>query len=111
MKLKGIIVDADFCIKVGASPKYRYLERVLTGLADKVYIHKIVYDEIMIPACAKEQIDFLRKQGIIEILDENILKSHRTSSISRCISVFGKGNDKSEKTEKKSRRDLFSGNS
>ncbi|HIZ66442.1 MAG TPA: hypothetical protein H9809_11200 [Candidatus Blautia pullicola] len=73
MKLKGIIVDADFCIKVGASPKYRYLERVLTGLADKVYIHKIVYDEIMIPACAKEQIDFLRRKGIIEILDENIL--------------------------------------
>ena len=73
MKLKGIIVDADFCIKVGASPKYRYLERVLTELADKVYIHKIVYDEIMFPACAKEQIDSLRKQGIIEILDENSL--------------------------------------
>ena len=44
MKMKGIIVDADFCIKVGASPKYRYLERVLPELAEKVYIHKIVYD-------------------------------------------------------------------
>jgi len=57
MKMKGIIVDADFCIKVGASPKYRYLERVLPELAEKVYIHKIVYDEVMVPVCAKEQID------------------------------------------------------
>lgn len=49
MKLKGIIIDADFCIKLGASPKYRYLEKVLTELADKVYIHRIVYDEILAP--------------------------------------------------------------
>lgn len=27
MKLKEIIIDADFCIKIGASSKYRYLER------------------------------------------------------------------------------------
>lgn len=53
MKLEGIIVDADFCIKVGASPKYCYLEIVLMELADKVYIHKTVYDEILVPACAK----------------------------------------------------------
>lgn len=74
MKLKGIIVDADFCIKVGASPKYRYLEKVLTELAEKVYIHKIVYDEIIIPACAKEQIITLSKQGVLEIVDESSLK-------------------------------------
>lgn len=67
MKLKGIIVDADFCIKIGASPKYRYLEKVLTELADKVYIHRTVYDEIMVPACAKEQIDYLNEQGILEV--------------------------------------------
>ena len=73
MKMKGIIVDADFCIKVGASPKYRYLERVLPELAEKVYIHKIVYDEVMVPVCAKEQIDSLIKQGILEIMDESKL--------------------------------------
>lgn len=75
MKLKGIIVDADFCIKVGASPKYRYLEKVLIELADKVYIHKVVYDEILTPICAKEQIDLLRKQGVLELLDENNLNN------------------------------------
>lgn len=74
MKLKGIIVDADFCIKIGASPKYRYLEKVLTELADKVYIHRTVYDEIMVPACAKEQIDYLNEQGILEVVDEKSLK-------------------------------------
>lgn len=53
MKLERIIVDADFCIKIGASPKYRYLERILPELAETVYIHKKVYDEIIFPACAK----------------------------------------------------------
>ena len=74
MKMNRIIIDADFCIKVGASPKYRYLERILTELADKVYIHKIVYSEILVPACAREQIDSLKAQGIIEVLDENSLE-------------------------------------
>ena len=73
MKLERIIVDADFCIKIGASPKYRYLERILPELAETVYIHKKVYDEIIFPACAKEQIDVLRKQGVLEIIDENSL--------------------------------------
>ncbi len=71
--MREIIVDADFCIKVGASPKYRYLEKVLTELADKIYIHKIVYDEIMVPVCAKEQIDSLKKKGLLEIVDESCL--------------------------------------
>jgi len=75
MKLKGIIVDADFCIKLGASPKYRYLEKVLTELADKVYIHRIVYDEILAPICAKEQIDSLMKSGKLELIDESNLES------------------------------------
>lgn len=75
MKLRGIIVDADFCIKVGASPKYRYLEKVLMELSDKIYIHKAVYDEIMVPACAKEQIDSLIQSGVLEVLDEEKLES------------------------------------
>lgn len=74
MKLKGIIIDADFCIKLGASPKYRYLEKVLTELADKVYIHRIVYDEILAPICAKEQVDSLMKSGKLELIDESCLE-------------------------------------
>lgn len=73
MKLKGIIVDADFCIKVGASPKYRYLERVLPELAHKIYIHRVVYEEILTPVCVKEQIDSLRERGVLELIDESSL--------------------------------------
>ena len=73
MKFKRIIVDADFCIKVGASQKYRYLERLLPELAEKAYIHRIVYDEIMVPACAKEQINMLVQQRVLEIVDEKIV--------------------------------------
>ena len=79
MKLSEIIVDADFCIKVGASSKYRYLERVLPALADKAYIHRAAYDEVLIPACAKEQIDSLKLQGALELLDENSLSQSETS--------------------------------
>ena len=75
MKLKEVIVDADFCIKVGVSSKYRYLEKVLPSLANKVYIHKIAYDEVMIPACAKEQLDSLKNLGILIIVDERTLSS------------------------------------
>nr|WP_302134323.1 hypothetical protein [uncultured Schaedlerella sp.] len=75
MKFKRIIVDADFCIKVGASQKYRYLERLLPELAEKAYIHRIVYDEIMVPACAKEQINMLVQQRVLEIVDENNLEA------------------------------------
>lgn len=73
MKLKEILIDADFCIKVGASSKYRYLERVLKELTDKIFIHKTVYDEIIVPVCVREQIDSLKRQGILEIVDESSL--------------------------------------
>ena len=73
MALKEIIVDADFCIKIGASAKYRYLERLVPILANKSFIHRIAYDEIIIPGCAKEQLDTLIKQRQLEILDENSL--------------------------------------
>lgn len=69
MKLKAVIVDADFCIKVGSSSKYRYLERLLPEMAEKVYIHKTVYEEILYPLSAKKQLDALREQGILHLLD------------------------------------------
>jgi len=36
-------------------------------------MHRVVYDEIMIPRCAKQQIDFLIEQNVIELIDENSL--------------------------------------
>lgn len=73
MKLKSVIVDADFCIKIGSSSKYRYLERLLPEMAENVYMHKTVYEEILYPLCVKEQIDFLRKQNALSLLDESEL--------------------------------------
>ena len=72
---KEIIIDADFCIKVGASVKYRYLEKLLPLLAGKVYFHKIVFDEILTPSSAIEQINTLIKQGLIEIINVDDLDS------------------------------------
>jgi len=59
MKFKQMILDADICIKIGGNSKYRYLEIIFPAIAEKIYMHKAVYDEIMIPACAKEQVDTL----------------------------------------------------
>jgi hypothetical protein len=36
-------------------------------------MHRIVYDEIMIPRCAKQQVDCLIEQKVIELIDENSL--------------------------------------
>lgn len=73
MKYQKIIVDADICIKIGSSEKYRFLENFFPLLADKIYMHRVVYAEIMSPNCAKQQVDSLIKKQIIEIVDENSL--------------------------------------
>jgi len=72
MKQETIIIDADFCIKVGGSSKYPYLEKVLPEIAEKVYVHKYVYEEeILTPASAKAQLEALKKQGILEVISED----------------------------------------
>jgi len=73
MKLDKIIVDADICIKLGTSEKYLLLEKLLPLIAENIYIHPIVYDEIRYPFCAKSQIEKLIEAGIIEIIGENSL--------------------------------------
>lgn len=73
MKFNSIILDADICIKLGGSPKYRFLEILIPLIAEKVYMHKEVYDEIMMPACAKEQVNLLIQNGTIQLIDEEQL--------------------------------------
>lgn len=65
-----IIVDADFCIKLGASEKYRYLERLLPLLADKIYIHETVNDEVKTP---RGQLESLISDGTVTVLSEKDL--------------------------------------
>lgn len=73
MKLEKIIIDADICIKMGGSTKYRYLEILLPIIAENIYMHKVVYDEIMMPTSAKEQVDILIQKGKLELIDEEQL--------------------------------------
>lgn len=47
-----IMVDADLCIKLGGSNKYRYLYDILPLVADKIYMHTYACEEVMMPPSA-----------------------------------------------------------
>lgn len=73
MVYKKVIVDADLCIKLGLFENLNYLERLLPLLADDVYIHEAVYDEIR---TNKAQINRLISSGKLKILYEKDLSSN-----------------------------------
>lgn len=73
MRYEKLIVDADICIKIGASSKYRYLEKLLPAIAKNLYMHIDVYSEVMSPISAKEQVDNLLESKQINLLDEKYL--------------------------------------
>ncbi|WP_026495687.1 hypothetical protein [Butyrivibrio sp. WCD3002] len=50
--IKEMIVDADLCIKLGGSDKYRYLYDVLPLVAEKIYMHTHAHGEVMMPPSA-----------------------------------------------------------
>ena len=89
MKLKQMIIDADICIKLGSSSKYRYVENLFPAIAGKIYMHKVVYDEIMVPAYAKEQVDTLIQKGILEIIDEEQLSDIERSIYNATYKILG----------------------
>lgn len=65
-----IIVDADLCNKLGDSNTYPYLCILLPLIADKIFIHQIVYDEILQSKSTKEQIERLITDRCMFIVDE-----------------------------------------
>ena len=66
-----IIVDADFCIKLGKIEKYPLLQEVLILLAKKIYIHSYVLnEEILIPENARKQLDNLHVDKKIIIVNK-----------------------------------------
>ena len=69
--LQQIIVDTDLCLKLGGSEKYRLLELILPLVAEKIYIHTCVYEEILTPHIVHEQIDTLMHAGLITLVDES----------------------------------------
>lgn len=76
MKLKQVILDADMCIKIGAyeNRQFKFIEMIIPKITEKAYLYKYVYNhEILNPKNSKIQVDNLIKDGIIQILDEDIL--------------------------------------
>lgn len=45
--VEKIILDADICLKIGGSGKYRLLYELVPSLAENAYIHKTTYNEIL----------------------------------------------------------------
>lgn len=74
MKYDKIILDTDICIKIGNYEKVKFLEMIIPKIAQKTYMHRYVYEnELLTPKNAKDQIDNLIRENIIEILDEEKL--------------------------------------
>jgi len=71
--IEKLIIDADVCLNLGSSEKYRFLQLLIPRLSKKTYIHKCVYDEILAPAFVKDQLVELINDGFLEIVDESIL--------------------------------------
>lgn len=71
--IEKMIVDADICIKLGGSSKYRYLYDILPLIAEQIYMHTHAYGEVLMPLSAVEQLRELVSAGIIKLVDERSL--------------------------------------
>lgn len=72
--LEKMIIDADICIKLGGSDKYRYLYDILPLVSSKIYMHTHAYSEVMAPSSAVNQLCDLIKEGKVELVNEGNLE-------------------------------------
>lgn len=70
-----MIIDADLCIKLGGSNKYRYLYDILPLISKRIYIHTHAYGEVMMPSSAVGQLRDLISEGKVELVNESGLDS------------------------------------
>ena len=62
------IIDADLCIKLGSSEKFRFLCSLLPLLSKTIYIHSQTLSEIKYPPSSVSQIkELIRKGQVIEV--------------------------------------------
>lgn len=73
--LDKMIIDADLCIKLGGSDKYRYLYDILPLVAKTIYMHTHAYGEVMMPLSAVNQLHDLISDGKVELVNESSLDS------------------------------------
>lgn len=69
-----MIVDADLCIKLGGSAKYRYLYDILPMVAAQIYMHTHAHGEVMMPPSAIQQLNELIAEGKVNLVNENNLE-------------------------------------
>ena len=74
--VEKIILDADICLKIGGSGKYRLLYELVPSLAENAYIHKTTYNEILYPPAAKAQIEQLISEKKVHLVSENDLEKN-----------------------------------
>lgn len=70
-----IIVDADLCIKLGGSDKYRFLYDILPLISSKIYMHSHAFNEVMMPSSAVSQLNDLVNEKKIEIVSRSKLST------------------------------------
>jgi len=68
-----MIIDADLCIKLGGSNKYKYLYDILPLIAEKIYMHTHAFGEVMMPSSAVGQLKDLISEGKVELVNESSL--------------------------------------
>lgn len=73
--LDKMVIDADLCIKLGGSDKYRYLYDVLPLVSKTIYMHTHAYGEVMVPSSAVNQLRDLISDGKVELVNESALNS------------------------------------
>lgn len=73
--LDKMIIDADICIKLGGSNKYRYLYDILPLVSKKIYMHTHAHGEVMMPSSAVNQLRELIAEGKVELVNESGLNS------------------------------------
>ena len=84
-----IIIDADLCIKLGASDKYRFLYELLPLLADVIYMHKVAYEEVLAPNSAVDQLKTLVCSGKVSLVSEEDLDDEERSIFDATFQKLG----------------------
>lgn len=88
MKLDGIILDADVCIKLGKITSGRFIELVIPLISDTIFIHPSVKDEVKWPEHAISQIDTMLRDGKIELLDDKLWNPFDSMVYSQTVEIL-----------------------
>lgn len=71
--IEKMIIDADLCIKIGASDKYMFLYELLPIMAKGIYMHTQTFNEVLAPLSAVRQLRKLVSENKVIIVSENNL--------------------------------------